>query len=313
MALAAALAALIFSCSREPAPRPDADVVVAEVNGARISLKDLKNEIAARRGLSPSVSTKSAGRGEVQDALRILIERAVVVSEGERLGVSVSGSEVEKEIERFRSDFPPGGLEKALLQAGTDMENWRAGLARSLLFRKTAAAIADSRASVSKEEVDDVFRRRPKQLSLPERVRVSQFLFDSEESALSARKRIEEGESPGKVVERFSTGEVRPTAAHLGDVSREDLPTELAAELFSLKEGGVSGVVPRDRGFSLFVVVRKEPAHTLSLADAAPEIREELLRGRREEAFRSWLRAQVGKADIRVQEALVDQMAGGGK
>ncbi|MBM2828125.1 MAG: Peptidylprolyl isomerase [Actinobacteria bacterium] len=136
MALAAALAALIFSCSREPAPRPDSDVVVAEVNGARISLKDLKNEIAARRGLSPSVSTKSAGRGEVQDALRILIERAVVVSEGERLGVSVSGSEVEKEIERFRSDFPPGGLEKALLQAGTDMENWRAGLARSLLFRR---------------------------------------------------------------------------------------------------------------------------------------------------------------------------------
>lgn len=313
MALAAALAALIFSCSREPAPRPDADVVVAEVNGARISLKDLKNEIAARRGLSPSVSTKSAGRGEVQDALRILIERAVVVSEGERLGVSVSGSEVEKEIERFRSDFPPGGLEKALLQAGMDMETWRAGLARSLLFRKTAAAIADSRASVSKEEVDDVFRRRAKQLSLPERVRVSQFLFDSEESALSARKRIEEGESPGKVVERFSTGEIRPTSADLGDVSREDLPTELAAELFSLKEGGVSGVVPRDRGFSLFVVVRKEPAHTLSLADAAPEIREELLRGRREEAFRSWLRAQVGKADIRVQEALVDQMAGGGK
>lgn len=313
LALAAALAALLFSCSREPAPRSDADVVVAEVNGARITLKELKNEIAARRGLAPSLSTKSAGRGEAQEALRLLIDRAIVLSEGERLGVSVSGSEVEKEIERFRADFPPGGLEKALLQTGRDMETWRAGLARSLLYRKAAAAIAESRASVSREEVEEVFRRRSKELSRPERIRVRQLLFDSEESARDARRRIQEGESPEKVVERFSTGDIRPTAADLGDVTREDLPEEIATELFLLKEGGVSGVLPREGSFNLFVVVRREPARTLTLAAAAPEIREELLRGRREEAFRAWLRAQVGKADIRVQETLLDQMTEGGK
>lgn len=276
-------------------------------------MRELKNEIAARRGLSPSLSTKSAGRGEVQEALRLLIDRAVVLSEGERMGVSVSGSEVEKEIERFRADFPPGGLEKALLQMGTDMETWRAGLARSLLYRKVAAAIADTRASVSQEEVEEAFRRRAKRMALPERIRVRQLLFGSEESALSARRRIEEGENPEKVADRLATGESLPAAADLGDIAREDLPDELAAELFSLKEGGVSGVVPREQSFSLFVVVRKEPARTLSLAAAAPEIREELLQSRREEAFRSWLRTQVGKTDIRVQEALLDQLAEGGK
>ena len=314
MALAAALAVLLFSCSREPAPRSDTDVVVAEVNGARITLKDLKNEIAARRGLSPSVSTKSAGRSEVQEALRLLIDRAVVLSEGDRLGVSVYGSEVEKEIDRFRADFPPGGLEKALLQAGMDMETWRAGLARSLLYGKVAAAIAEPRATVSKEEVEEVYNRRAKQqISLPERIRVRQFLFDSEESALSARKRIEEGESPEKIVDRLSTDGFRPTAADLGDVTREDLPPELASELFSLKEGGVSGVLKREQRYSIFVVVRREPPGKPLLSAVAPEIREELLRSRREEAFRSWLRAQVGKADIRIQEALLDQLAGGGK
>lgn len=312
MALAAALAALLFSCSREPAHRSDADVVVAEVNGARITLKDLKNEIAARRGLSPSVSTKSAGRAEAQEALRLLIDRAVVLSEGDRLGVSVYDSEVEKEVERFRADFPPGGLEKALLQTGMDMETWRAGLARSLLYMKVVAAIAESRATVSKEEVEEVYRRRAKEVHLPERVRVRQFLFGSEESALNARKRIEEGESPEKVVDRVSTGGFRPTSADLGEVAREDLPPELASELFSLKDGGVSGVLQRDQIYSLFVVVRREPSGTVSFSAAAPEIREKLLRNRREEAFRSWLRAQVGKADIRIQEALLDQLAGGG-
>jgi parvulin-like peptidyl-prolyl isomerase len=313
MASAAALAALLLSCSRDPAPRSDADFAVAEVNGARITLKDLKNEIAARRGLTASLSARSASRVEAQDALRILIDRAVVLSEGERLGVSVTGSEVEKEVERFRSDFPPGGLEKALHQAGMDKEAWRAELARSLLYRKAAGAIADSRVSVSGEEVEAAFRRRGGQLARPERIRVRQFLFPSEENALGARRLIEEGEKPEEILHRASSGEAQPTVAELGEVTREDLPPEIATELFSLKEGGVSGVVNREQSFSLFQVVRREPAGTLTLAAATPQIREELLRARREEAFRSWLTAQVGKADIRVQEALLDQLTGGGK
>lgn len=313
MASAAALAALLLSCSRDPAPRPDAEFAVAEVNGVRITLKDLKYEIAARRGLTASLSARSAGRAEAQEALRVLIDRAVVLSEGERLGVSVTGSEIEKEVERFRSDFPPGGLEKALHQAGMDMEAWREALARSLLYRKAAGAIADSRVSVSQEEVEEAYRRRSRQLPRPERIRVRQFLFSSEESALGARRRIEDGEKPEDILHRVSTGEAQPTVAELGEVTREDLPPEIAAELFSLKEGGVSGVVPREQSYSLFQVVRKEPAGMLTLAAATPEIREELRRARREEAFRSWLTAQVGKADIRVQEALLDRLAGGEK
>lgn len=308
-----AAAALFLSCSRDPAPRSDADLAVAEVDGARITLKDLKNEIAARRGLAASLSARSADRGEVQEALRILIDRAVVLSEGKRMGVSVTGSEVEKEIERYRSDFPPGGLEKALLQAGMDMETWKAELVRSLLYRKSAGAIADSRAAVSEEEVEAILRQRGGQLSRPERIRVRQFLFPSEEGARSARSRIREGETPEEILHRVSSGEVRPTIAELGEVTRDDFPAEIAEELFLLPEGDVSGIVKQEQSYSLFQVVRREPAGALTPAAAIPEIRRELLRARREEAFRTWLTAQVGKADIRVQEALLDQLTGGAK
>ncbi len=307
---ATALAALFFSCARETAQRTDADVVIAEVNGGRITLKDLKIEIASRRGFTPALSARSATRGEVTEALSLLIDRSVVLAEGERLGVSVSRSEVDGEVDRFRSDFPPGGLEKALIQVGTDMESWREELARSLLFRKTAAAIAASRASVSQEEVEAVFRRRARQQSSPERIRVRQFLFDTEEEAVRARTMLLGGERPEKVMTRFSGSEFRPAVVDLGAVAREDLPEEIAGELFGMKEGGVSRVIPREQSFSCFLVVRDGPVRTPTLA-AGPEIREELLRVRREEAFRSWLTAQVGKADIRVREALVDQFAGG--
>jgi hypothetical protein len=286
---------------------------VAEVDGAGITLLDLKREIAAKRGISPSVSDRSVGRAEAQEAIRILIERAVVLSEGKRLGVSLSGSEIEKEVARFRADFPPGGLEKAILQAGSDMESWREELARSLLYRKSAAAIADSRASVSPEEVEAIYRKRSKEFSRPERIRVRQFLFDAEDDAREARRRIMEWENPDKAIEKFSTGDIRAVEADLGEITRDDVPDEIADELFSLKEGGVSGVVLREGNYSLFLVVGKEPAVNLSLAAAAPGIREELLGSRREESFRSWLRARVGKADIRVQETLLERLTEGGK
>jgi parvulin-like peptidyl-prolyl isomerase len=310
---AAALAAFVFSCSRETAPRPDADVPVAEVDGARVSLKDLKNEIASRRGLTPSLSARSASGGEVREALRALIDRAIVLSEAERMGVSVTGSEVEKEIERYRADFPQGGLEKALLQAGMDMEGWKAELARSLLSRKAAEAIADSLVTVTEEEVEAAYRRRTGKISRPERIRVRQFLFPSEESARHARRWILEGESPEEIRRRFSAGDVRPTVAELGEVTREDLPPETGAELFLLPEGGASGIVPLEESFSIFQVVRKEAAGEPTLAAASPEIREELRRSRKEEAFRSWLASRQAKAQIRVREEMIDRLSGGGK
>ncbi|HEY7586124.1 MAG TPA: peptidylprolyl isomerase [Candidatus Deferrimicrobiaceae bacterium] len=310
---AAALAAFVFSCSSENASRSDADVAVAEVEGARISLIDLKNEIAARRGLTPSLSAKSASGGEVREALRALIDRAVVLSEAQRLGIHVEGSEVEREVERYRADFPQGGLEKALLQAGMDMDGWKASLSRSLLYRKAAEAIADSRVTVTEAEVEAVFRRKAGRISRPERIRVRQFLFPSEESARDARRSIQEGEPPEEILRRFSAGDVRPTVAELGEVTREDLPPEIAAELFMIPDGGVGGIVPREESYSIFQVIRKEAAGVPTLAAAAPGIREELQRARREEAFRSWLAAQVGKARIRIHEAVLDRLTGGEK
>lgn len=311
--LAAMATVLVASCTKEPAPRSDAEIVVARVDGDRITLKELKNEIAARRGFAPSLSAKSASRGEVSETLRVLIDRAVILAEGKKLGVAVSGSEVDGEVDRFRSDFPPGGLERALLQAGLDMESWREGLSRSLLVRKVAAAIAATRAELSSGELEAELRRRATKEPRPERIRVRQYLFDAEESAARARTMIREGEKPEEVIPRFSVGDVRPSVVDLGEIAREDLPEEIAAELFGLGEGEVSRVIPREQSYSLFLVIRKEPARTVAPAGEERAVREELLRAKRQEAFRNWVRERVGKAEIRVQEALLDQFVGGSR
>ncbi len=311
--VAAAAAALLVSCSREPASPKESELVVAEVNGSRITLKELKSEIAELRGLSAAGETRKATGGEISRAMRVLVERAVVLREGERLKIAVSESELEGEVRRYRADFPPGGLEKSLLQAGIDMEEWRAALARSILYRKSAAAIAASRAAVTDADVQRVFDARRKEMVRPERIRVRQLLFDAEETAREARALIGKGTDPDDVVRRLTTdGSAPATAADLGFLTRDDLPGDLATGLFALPEGGVSDVVRRESTYSIFQVVAKEPARTLDFAAASPEIREELLGARREEAFRRWVADEAGKADVRVREAILAKLKGEG-
>ena len=311
LAAAWVVAACFVSCAKSPAPPADSDVVVATVNGAPVNLKELKIEIARIRGVAPSAVSPSGTRSEVSRALRQLVERAVVLQEGERTGVTVNGAEVEEEVRRYRADFPPGGLEKALLQKGIDAEEWQEGLRRSILYRKSVEAIAGPLAAVTEEEVQRVYRETFGMAMRPERIQVRQLLFDSPEKASQAREMMLQGASPDDVGKRFSTGETAPLDVDLGLLTRQELPEEVAAELFGLPAGGVSRVIRRDKTVSLFFIVRKSPPGVFSYVEKAPEVRKELLSRHREEAFRKWLEAEVGKADVRVEEKILAGLSEG--
>jgi len=305
IALAAVLAALFWGCSRGPEKRPDAQVVVAEVDGALIVLSDVKSEILSRRGYTPSLETKGPTRAEVSEAMRRLVERTIVLREGERRGVAVPEAALEEEVMRIRGDFPPGGLEKALLQVGLDTDAWREQLRRSMLYRKSADAIAASLVTVTPEEVEAVFRKEGKPGTRPERIQVRQYLFDSMEPARSARETLARGDAID------GGGDTRAAGVDLGFFSREELPPELPQDLFRLKEGEMSEPVPRDGSVSLFQVTRREPTRTQTLQTEADRIRESILAPRREEAFRDWLSHALGKSGVKVREELLDRLAEG--
>lgn len=309
-AAAWALVAVLASCSKSQAPPAAGDVVAATVNGAPITLQELKTEIARIRGVAPAAAGFTGSPEEVSRALRDLVERSLVLEEGERLGASVSEAEVEEEMGRYRADFPPGGLEKALLLEGIDMGDWREGIRRSLLYRISVEAIAGPFGEVPEEDVQREFDRRYGSAVRPERIRVRQFLFDSREEAVMAWKRLAEGASPDDLARRPSPGMAGPLDVDLGELARDELPDEVGERLFFLPAGSVSDVVPLDKTYGLFLVVRKVPPGPFSYAEKGPELRRELLEKRREEAIRSWLDAALERAQVMVRQEILAGLAG---
>lgn len=168
--LGSAAILLLVACAREPERPTDADPVVARVNGTPITLLELQEEMASLQGLSLSAAGKGTAP-EVSNALRRLLERALVLQEGKRLGATVSASEVEEEVRKYRSDFPPGGLEKILLQQGIGVGEWRARMRQSLLYRKSTEAIANRLATATEEEVREIYRQRGPRSGPPEPTR----------------------------------------------------------------------------------------------------------------------------------------------
>jgi parvulin-like peptidyl-prolyl isomerase len=257
------------------------------------------------RGYTPSLEVKGPSRAEVSEAMRLLIERAIVLREGARLGVAVSEAALEEEMMRIRGDFPPGGLEKALLQVGMDTAVWREQLRRSLLYRSSVEAIAASLATVTPQEVQAAFRRKGKPGTRPERIRVRQYLFDSPELAASAREALMRGDSPG------GTGDLSTSGVDLGFFSREELPPELPPDLFRLAKGEVSGPVPREGSVSLFQVTEREAPALRTMETEEARIREEILVPRREEAFRHWLSGATARSMVKVRTELLERLSGG--
>lgn len=302
-ALVAAFAAMLWACSPAPSQRSDAEIDVAEVDGAPILLRDVKNEILSMRGYTPSLEARGPGREEVSEAVRLLIERTVVLREGERRGVTLPARALEEEVMRFRADFPPGGLEKALLKAGVEPDTWREQLRRSLLYRRSADAIAASGASVTPQEVEAAFRRDRHPADVPERIRVRQYLFDSVQRAAVAREKLQAGEHAGG-----DGGDRSSEGVDLGFFGREELPPELPAELFGLPEGGVSEPVSGDGVVSLFQVTRREAARAQTLRSEEARIRESILAPRREEAFRRWLAQATAGAKVKVHAELLQKL-----
>lgn len=298
----ALVAVLLWGCSPSPSSRPDAEVVVAEVDGAPVVLQDVRNEILSMRGYTPSLEARGPSRGEVSEAVRRAIERTVVLREGRRRGVTLPGGALEEEVMRFRADFPPGGLEKALLQAGMEPDAWREQLRRSLLYRRSAEAIAAAGATVSPQEVEEAFRKERNPVTVPERIRVRQYLFDTAEQASAAREKILAGRPAGGVA-----GDAAVEGVDLGFFRRDELPPELPAGVFELPEGGVSGPVPGEGGTNLFQVTRREAARAQTLRSEEARIRESILASRREAAFRRWLAQATAGAKVKVHADLLQK------
>jgi parvulin-like peptidyl-prolyl isomerase len=140
---------------------------------------------------------------------------------------------------------------------------------------------------VTRSEIRAYYNEHKKDFLLAERVQVSQILYDTEEKAVGALRRLERA-SPEEFRLAAREESVGPEAARdglMGIYKPGDLPSDMEKVIFSLPEGKLSQVVESSYGFHIFRVDKKLFPHLQSEEEAAPEIRLKVLDEKRKTAL----------------------------
>ncbi len=140
-------------------------------------------------------------------------------------------------------------------------------------------------------EIREYYDEHKRDFLLAERIQVSQILYDSEEKAVDALRRLENA-PPAEYRRTAREESLGPEAVRgglMGVYKPGDLPSDMEKVVFALREGKLSQVVESSYGFHIFRVDKKFPPHLQTVGEATPAIRLKVL----EEKYNETMAAHI--------------------
>ncbi|MCJ7645117.1 MAG: peptidyl-prolyl cis-trans isomerase [Candidatus Aminicenantes bacterium] len=257
--------------------------IVLDVEGSAFTVSDFDRYVRT-----------NAGTGKLSDlALSRLfdkfVEEKLLLEAGRRQGVSLTQEEKKDYLIKLAGESQP---EEAAAPARGEQDE--SLFDRPLIDKYAYPLLKDIR--VQDEEVQSFYEEHKKDFLLPERVRVSQVLLETEEKAVEVLRNLENAteEEFRKIAEEESAGPEAFKGGEMGVFKSGDLPYEMEKVIFALEEGKLSRVVESSYGFHVFRLDKRFPPELLSEEQAAPSIRVRILDGKVKEALASHLEELKG-------------------
>jgi peptidyl-prolyl cis-trans isomerase C len=273
--LAVLIVVVIAACHRKPAIPPD---VVVRIGERMITLADLKRYLERNAGTELAQLTP-----EVASALLDQYVEEVVLSEyAATHGVEVPADKIATAV---RND------------AGATVVEKRDEMRREKLVTDMSTDVPQP----SDDEIRAYYEQHPDEFKSPEEVRVRQILVHDESLANEIAKKLKAGEAFEALSSEHSVAANAKKGGEIGYLSRGELPKMFEEEIFALKPGAISNVIPTDGGFHIFKVDERRAAGTIDLQTAEPVIRERL----KEESVRQKMAQLVAKSRGEMQIAVL--------
>ncbi len=277
------------------------DYILAQVDGDRITTDDFDREFKELI-LEPDREGKGAVPGDLKQAcLDQMIERKLLVQEARRLGISISGEELNQAILEIKKDYPGEGFGEKLGLKGLTLDEWKVRLEEKLLAEKMIRSQLRSGEAIDEKEALRYYETHRSSFRVDRKVRARQIVVTDGEEAIQILKRLKKGESFEKVAREKSLGPEKVTGGDLGYFSPGERPEEFN-RVFSMETGAVSEVIKSPYGYHIFKVEERIEPREISFADARAGILQELKQKKGEEDYKGWLRELRGKAKVKINK-----------
>lgn len=281
------------SAGAVPADTRVIEEVVAKVNGDIVTLTDLKKELQSiREQLATQYSDKAVVEQEYsrasKRALKNLLENKLMLQKAEETGLTANiDLDVAAAVESVRkeSGIPDMKMfEEALQQQGLTMQDYRESLRKRLLFDRLINRFVQSKLVVTESEIAQHYQQHSEKFIRAAEVDVSEILVVYEGRQKSeARTRAEQalaelkaGGDFAEVAKKYSEGATAGKGGGVGAFKKGTLAPALEKEVFTFKQGEMTGIVETDYGLVIMKLNKKTEAAPVPLAEVRAEIQREV-------------------------------------
>ncbi|NLL61971.1 MAG: hypothetical protein GX240_04195 [Candidatus Atribacteria bacterium] len=151
---------------------------------------------------------------------------------------------------------------------------------------------------LSDDEILSYYEENKENFWKEEEVHALNILTETEEQAEDVLTRLKEGSDFSTLAQEVSIASSASKGGDIGFISKGTFAAEIEENIFALNQDEVSVIIPTDKGFHIFKIIEKNPAHYLTLDEVEEEIKYLLLPQRQQEAFDQYLKDVEEKAVI---------------
>ena len=159
---------------------------------------------------------------------------------------------------------------------------------------------------INDEEVLEYYEQNKDSFTEKEQVYLYNILLETEEEAQDILEQLKAGGDFSEIAKEKSTGPSAAQGGDLGYLTKGTIIPEIEEVVFALELEELSEVIKTDFGFHILKITEKKPETVKTLEEVKEDIIQILLPNKQNEAFENLLEELKGKAEIEINEKLLE-------
>jgi parvulin-like peptidyl-prolyl isomerase len=300
---------IVLGCERKSAPMVK-DEVIATVNDVDITASEFAEALTNLKSKLSEDAPLEEDQARVMklNLLNQLIDRKLLVSEAENLGITVSEEEIDSAVNGIIDEYPDRETFDEQVENGNiDLDQWRLEIEYKLLLEKLVESALSQEIEILPEEIETYYEENREEYSADEMVHALQIMVETREEAEELLSEIKGGADFSDLASIHSISPDSARGGDLGFFSREEMPPDFEIA-FDMEPGELSDVMESPYGFHILKVLEKSPAKDMTLEEATPEITEKLKRIKAEEQYGLWFSEIKERAEIEINPSVLEDI-----